>query len=73
MAMQYRNIAFDLYHQLQPPPEEGEMDTDGELLDGGEPDQEPSREEQSDSGDDNPGDNHGDNDDDPGYGSDHTD
>ena len=68
-----RDIAFDLYHQLHPPPGEGEMDTDGELADGGEPDQEPSSEEEPDSGDDNPGDDHGDNDDDPGYGSDHTD
>jgi len=73
MAMQYRDIAFDLYHQLQPPPGEGEMDTDGVLADGGEPDQEPSSAEEPDSGDDNPGDDHGDNDDDPGYGFDHTD
>jgi len=42
MAMQYGDIAFDLYHQLHPPPAEGEMDTDGELADDGEPDQEPS-------------------------------
>jgi len=55
MAMQYRDIAFDLYHQLHPPPGEGEMDTDGELADDGERDQEPSDEEESDSGDDNPG------------------
>jgi len=47
-------------------------DTDGELADGGEPDQDPSNEEEPDCGDDNPRDNHGDNDD-PGYGSDHTD
>jgi len=73
MAMQYRNIAFDLYHQLHPPPGEGEMDTDRELADDGEPDQEPSDEEESDSGDDNLGNDHGDNNDDPGYGSDHTD
>jgi len=73
MAIQYRDIAFDLYHQLHPPPGEGEMDTDGELADDGEPDQEPRNEEESDSGDDNPGDDHGDNNDDPGYGSDHTD
>jgi len=73
MAMQYRDIAFDLYHQLHPPLGEGEMDTDGELADDGKPDQEPSDEEESDSGDDNPGDDHGDNNDDPGYGSDHTD
>ena len=73
MAMQYRDIAFDLYHQLHPPPGEGEIDTDGELADDGEPDQEPSDEEESDFGDDNPGDDHGDNNDDPGYGSDHTD
>jgi hypothetical protein len=72
MAMQYRDIAFDSYLQLHPPPGEGEMDTDGELADDGEPDQEPSDEEESDSGDDNPGDDHGDNKDDPGYGSDHT-
>jgi len=52
--MQYRDIAFDLYHQLHPPPGEGEMDTDGELADDGEPDQGLSDEE-SDSGDDNPG------------------
>jgi len=39
MAMQYRDIAFDLYHQLHPPLGEGEMDTDGELADDGEPDQ----------------------------------
>ena len=70
--MQYRDIAFDLYHQLHPPPGEGEMDTDGELADDGEPDQGLSDEE-SDSGDDNPGGNHGDDNDDPGYGSDHTD
>jgi len=50
MAMQYRDIAFDLYHQLHPPPGEGEMDTDRELADDGEPDQEPSDEEESDSG-----------------------
>jgi len=49
MAMQYRDIAFDLYHQLHPPPGEGEMDTDGELADGGEPDQNPSNEEEPDS------------------------
>jgi len=73
MAMQYRDIAFDLYHQLHPPPGEGEMDTDGELADGVQPDQDPISEEEPDSGDDNPGDDHGDNDDDPGYGSDHTD
>jgi len=42
MAMQYRDIAFDLYHQLRPPPAEGEMDTDGELADGGEPDHDPA-------------------------------
>jgi len=60
MAMQYRDNAFDLYHQLDPPLGEGEMDTDGELADGGEPDQDPSIEEEPDSGDDNPGDNHGD-------------
>ena len=30
LAMQYRDIAFDLYRQLYPPPGEGEMDTDGE-------------------------------------------
>jgi len=71
--MQYRDIVFDLYHQLYPPLGEGEMDTDGELADDGEPDQEPSDEEESDSGDDNPGDDHGDNNDDPGYGSDYTD
>jgi len=70
MAMQYRDIAFDLYHQLHPPPGEGVMDTDGELADGGEPDQEPRDEEESDSSEDNPGDDYGDNDDDPGYGSD---
>ena len=73
MVMQYRDIAFDLYHQLHPPPGEGEMDTDGELADNGEPDQEPSDEEESDSGDDNPGDDHGDNNDDSGYSSDHID
>ena len=72
MAMQYRDIAFDLYNQLHPPLGEGEMDIDGELADGGEPDQEPSSEEESDSGDDNPGNDHGDNNDDTGYGSDHT-
>ena len=64
MAMQYRDIAFDLYHQLHPPLGEGEMDTDGELADGGEPDQDPSCEVEPDSRDDNPGDD---------YGSDHTD
>jgi hypothetical protein len=73
MAMQHRDIAFDLYHQLHPPPGEWEMDTDGELADGGEPNQDPSSEEEPDSGDNNLGDDHGDNDDDPGYGSDHTD
>jgi hypothetical protein len=73
MAMQYRDISFDLYHQLHPPLGEGEMDTDGELADGGEPDQDPSSEEEPDPGDDNPGDDHGDNDADPGYGSDDTD
>ena len=73
LAMQYCDIAFDLYHQLHPPPGEGEMDTDGELADDGEPDQNLSDEEESDSGDDNPGGNHGDDNDDPGYGSDHTD
>jgi hypothetical protein len=73
MAMQYRDIKFDLYHQLHPPPGEGEMDTDGELADDGEPDQDLSDEEESDSGDDNPGGNHDDDNDDPGYGSDHTD
>jgi len=36
-------------------------------------DQDPSSEEEPNSGDDNSGDEHGDNDDDPGYGSDHTD
>jgi len=49
------------------------MDTDGELVDGEEPDQDPYSEEESDSDDDNPGNDHGDNDDDPGYGSDQTD
>jgi len=49
------------------------MDTDGELADGGEPDQAPSSKEEPDSGNDNTGDDHADNDDDPGYGSDHTD
>jgi len=73
MAMQYRDIVFDLYHQLHPSLGEGEMDTDGQLADGGEPDQDPSSEEEQDSSDDNPGDDHGDNDDDPGYGSDHID
>jgi hypothetical protein len=73
MAMQYRDIAFDLYHQLHPPLGEGEMDTDEELADGGEPDQDPSSEEEPDFGDDNPRDDHGNNDDDPGYGSDNTD
>jgi len=73
MAMQYCDIAFDLYHQLHPPPGEGEMDTDGELADDGEPDQEPSDEEESDSDDDNPWDDHGDINNDPGYASDHTD
>jgi hypothetical protein len=73
MAMQYRDIAFDLYHQLHPPPGEGEMDTDGELADGGEPDQDPSSVEELDSSDHNPRDDHVDNDDDPGNGSDHTD
>ena len=73
LAMQYRDIAFDLYHQLHQPPSEGEMDTDGELADDGEPDQEPSNEEESDSDDDNPGGDHGDDNDDLGYGSDHTD
>ena len=71
--MQYRDIAFGLYHQLHPPPGEEEMDTDRELADDGEPDQEPSDEEGSDSGDDNLGDDHGDNNGDPGYDSDHTD
>jgi len=72
MAMQYHDIAFSLYHQLHPPPGEGEMDIDGELADDGVPDQEPSDEEESDSSDDNSGDDHGDNKDDPGYDSDHT-
>ena len=49
------------------------MDTDGELADGGEPNQDPNSEEEQDSSDDNQGDDHGDNDDEPGYGSDHTD
>jgi hypothetical protein len=73
LAMQYRDIAFDLYHQLHPPPGEGEMDTDGELADDGEPDQGLSDEEESDSGDDNPRGDHDDGDDDPGYSSGHTD
>ena len=73
MVMQYRDIGFDLYHQLHLPPREGEMDTDAELADGGEPVQDPSSEEELDSSDDNPGDNHADNDEDPSYGSDHTD
>jgi len=72
MAMQYCDITFDVYHQLHPPAGEGEMDTDGELADDGEPDQEPSDEKESDFDRDNPGDDHGDNNDDPGYGSDHT-
>jgi len=49
------------------------MDTDGELADDGKPDQDLSDEEESDSGDDNPRGNHDDDNDDPGYGSDHTD
>jgi len=73
LAMQYHDIAFDLYHQLHPPPGEGKMDTDGELADDGEPDQNLSDEEASDSGDDIPGANHDDGDDDPGYSSGHTD
>jgi len=73
IAMQYRDIAFDLYHQLHPPPGEGEMDTDGELADGGELDQEPNSEQEPDSSDDDPRNDHGDNNDYPGYGSDHTD
>ena len=55
LAMQYHDIAFDLYHQLHPPPGEGEVDTDGELADDGEPDQDLSGGEESDSGDDNLG------------------
>jgi len=73
LAMQYRDIAFDLYHQLHPPPGKGEMDTDGELADAGEPDQDLSAGEESDSGDDNPGGNLDDGNDDPGYSSGHTD
>jgi len=49
------------------------MDTDGELADRGELDQDPCSEEEQDSSDDNQGDDHRDNDDDPAYGSDHTD
>ena len=71
--MQYRDIAFDLYHQLYPPPGEGEMDTDGELADDGEPDQGLSDEEESDPDDNNPGGNQDDGNDDPGYSSSHTD
>jgi hypothetical protein len=73
LAMQYRDIAFDLYHQLHPPPGEGEMDTDGELADDGEPDPGLSNEEESDSDDHNPGGNQDDGNDDPGYSSGHTD
>ena len=73
LAMQYRDIAFDLYHLLHPPPGEGEMDTDGELADDREPDQGLSDEEESDFGDDNPGGNQDDGNDDPGYSSGHTD
>jgi len=73
LAMQYHDIAFDLYHQLHPPPSEGEMDTDGELADAGEPDQDLSDKEESDSGDDNRGGNLDDGNDDPGYSSGHTD
>ena len=73
LAMQYRDIAFDLYHQLYPPPGEGEMNTDGELADDGEPDQDLSGEEESDANDDNPGCNPDDGNDDPGYSSGHTD
>ena len=72
LAMQYHDIAFDLYHQLHPPRGEGEMDKDGELADDGEPDQGLSDEE-SDSGDDNPRGNQDDGNDDPGYSSGHTD
>ena len=73
LAMQYRDIAFDLYHQLHPPPGEGEMDTDGELADDGEPDPGLSDEEESDPDDHNPGGNQDDGNDDPGYSSGHTD
>jgi len=55
LAMQYHDVAFDLYHQLHPPPGEGELDTDGELADDGEPDQGLSDEEESDPDDNNPG------------------
>jgi len=73
LAMQYHDIAFDLYHQLHPPLGEGEMDTDGELADDGEPDQGLSDEDESDHDDNNPGGNQDDGNDDPGYSSGHTD
>jgi len=73
LAMQYHDIAFGLYHQLHPPPGEGEMDTDGELADDGEPDQGISDEEESDPDDNNLGGDQDDGNDDPGYSSGHTD
>lgn len=49
MTVQYRNIAFDLYFQLNLPPGEGEVDFRGELADGGELDQASDNKEEEDS------------------------